>query len=164
MKSTPETEMIERILRLIKQAGMTAREFTKALGISATSVTEWKKGRTHPSVDHIRKIAAFFDVSTDYIINGREFTRVTVSDETIDELDNEMYDVFTTLTAEHKKIIRDFIKLCLIKADGKKKAAPYGTKKKPFAKSPGDADVLDDFEKRFNDGEFGEFDPDGGAS
>ena len=163
MKSTPETEMIERILRLIKQAGMTAREFTKALGISATSVTEWKTGRTHPSVDHIRKIAAFFDVSTDYIINGREFTRITVSDETIDELDNEMYDAFTTLTSEHKAVIRDFVKLCLIKADGKKKTAPTEAKKTDVSFSTDD-DVLADFEKRFNDGEFGEFDPDGGAS
>lgn len=55
---------------LLKERGVTAYQVSKATGISTGSLTDWKKGRSQPKVDKLQKIADFFGVSVDYLLNG----------------------------------------------------------------------------------------------
>ena len=60
--------MIERILSLMKNKGVTAQELTKSAGLNNSAITEWKKGKAKPSTEAIIKIADYFNVSTDYVL------------------------------------------------------------------------------------------------
>jgi transcriptional regulator with XRE-family HTH domain len=69
----PGMDVIERILQLMKEHGVSGTALTSALEISSSSVSEWKKGKAKPSADVIVKIANYFAVSTDYLLTGKEY-------------------------------------------------------------------------------------------
>lgn len=112
--------MIERILKLMKERNMTAKELAQRLNIGSGTVSEWKKGKTRPSVEHVRKLSELFGVSTDYLINGTVRTAHVFSSEDADSvIDNTMLDVFSRLTTEHRNAVRDFFYMCIREYDSK---------------------------------------------
>ncbi|MCL2356600.1 MAG: helix-turn-helix domain-containing protein [Defluviitaleaceae bacterium] len=64
--------MIERILQLIQEKGITAYKLTSDLGISSSKVTQWKQGLQKPGLETIVKLADYFGVTTDYLLKGDE--------------------------------------------------------------------------------------------
>ena len=60
--------VVEKILSLMKSKGVSGTTLTSELGISSSSITEWKKGKANPGVEAIIKIARFFEVSIDYLL------------------------------------------------------------------------------------------------
>lgn len=64
--------MIDRILNLMEIHKITAKELASKAGLSASVITDWKKGRGKPSSDAVIKLADYFGVSTDYILLGKE--------------------------------------------------------------------------------------------
>jgi len=56
----------------MKQNGTSGTALTTSLGLSSSSVSEWKKGKIKPSADAIVKLSVFFDVSTDWLLTGSE--------------------------------------------------------------------------------------------
>jgi len=75
------SKLIERIFNLMKDAGITATKLSMATGISTTTFSQWKKGIQKPSTDAIIKLASYFNVSTDYLLTGKEFTPKTNSND-----------------------------------------------------------------------------------
>lgn len=51
-----------------KNAGLTQKELAKLCGVSETTVLNWEKGRTEPSVSQARKIGEVVGVHYDDII------------------------------------------------------------------------------------------------
>lgn len=74
--------MLDRILALLKENGITAKKLTSDLEISNSSVSDWKKG-SKPSCDVVVKLARYFGVSTDYILLGEEFPSISTEDQEI---------------------------------------------------------------------------------
>jgi len=64
--------LLERILKLMDERGINAKELTEKIGINHSAVTDWKKGKGNPSTGAIIKLAKFFGVSTDYLLTGEE--------------------------------------------------------------------------------------------
>lgn len=60
--------MYEKIEKLLKKHGITAYELSKATGISTAAMTDYKKGRSKPSVYTLKKIADYFGVTVDYFL------------------------------------------------------------------------------------------------
>ncbi|MGL6198083.1 MAG: helix-turn-helix domain-containing protein [Lachnospiraceae bacterium] len=72
--------MVNRILGLIKERGITAKKLTSDLKISNSSVSDWKKG-SKPSCDVVVRLSEYFEVSTDYILLGKQYeSALTPSD------------------------------------------------------------------------------------
>lgn len=46
--------------------------WTKKTGISQTAFSNWKAGRSEPSVDSLKKLADYFGVSIEYFLEGKE--------------------------------------------------------------------------------------------
>ena len=67
--------MVSRILSLMDEKGINAAQLTRTLGLANSLITEWKKGKSRPSMDVIIKISDFFDVSTDYILGRTEIRK-----------------------------------------------------------------------------------------
>ncbi len=55
---------------LLKMNKTTVYRVSKATGISASTFTDWKTGRSIPKLDKIKLIADHFGVSLDYMINN----------------------------------------------------------------------------------------------
>ena len=59
--------MYEKYEKLLKERNVRSADVSRATGISQSTLTDWKKGRTKDlSSESIRKLAEYFDVPTDY--------------------------------------------------------------------------------------------------
>ena len=56
--------------KLLKINNTTVYRVSKGTGISASTFTDWKNGRSIPKIDKIKLIADFFDVPLDYMMGG----------------------------------------------------------------------------------------------
>lgn len=106
----------EKVLNLIAEKGITKKEFALAIGVTPSTVSEWKSGR-QSVMPHISKIADYFDVSVDYLL-GREEIKIKLADsdmsyETFREefLKKGITDKdFDNLTEEQKNAMFDLLK------------------------------------------------------
>ena len=64
--------MYEIFAELLDQSGKKTIDVARATGIPSSTFTDWKKGRSTPKQDKLKKIADFFNVSVDYIMTGEE--------------------------------------------------------------------------------------------
>ena len=60
--------MTERVLKLIKECGLTDKQIAVESGIGHGKITEWRKGRNKPGTEAIVKLADYFGVTTDYLL------------------------------------------------------------------------------------------------
>jgi transcriptional regulator with XRE-family HTH domain len=65
-------ESIDRIYELIKQRGITAAQLTRDAGLTNGLLSQWKKGLQKPSSKNLKKIADYFNVTTDYLLSGSD--------------------------------------------------------------------------------------------
>ena len=104
--------MVDRILELLKKSGITAKKLTDELELSNSAVTDWKKRRAKPSTDAVIKIARYFNVSTDYILTGKEFTNNCTSKEyvnTFNKSEEILLSNFRKLNNNNKNIILNLL-------------------------------------------------------
>ena len=57
---------------LLKSRETTVYRVAKSTGIPASTFTDWKNGRSVPKAEKLKKIAAFFEVSLEYLLDGGE--------------------------------------------------------------------------------------------
>ncbi len=55
---------------LLRTHQTTVYRVAKSTGISASTFTDWKNGRSAPKADKLRKIAGYFDVPLEYFLDG----------------------------------------------------------------------------------------------
>lgn len=63
---------LERILDMLHQQNKTDKELITYLGLANGSATKWKYRHGKSYFKHIKKIATFLGVSTDYLIHGSD--------------------------------------------------------------------------------------------
>ena len=90
--------MIERILNLMILNGVNAKQLTSELELSSSSITEWKKGKAKPSTDAIIKLSNYFNVSCDYILNGKDFIE-------LDDSQKEILNLMSKMNSNEKDMI-----------------------------------------------------------
>ena len=56
--------------KLLKMNNTTVYRVSKGTGISASTFTDWKNGRSTPKIDKIKLIADFFGVPLEYMVSG----------------------------------------------------------------------------------------------
>lgn len=56
--------------KLLKTNGTTVYRVSKSTGISASTFTDWKNGRSVPKIDKIKLIADYFGVPLEYMVSG----------------------------------------------------------------------------------------------
>jgi len=64
----------DRIRELRTKKGMTQKELADILGVTDAAIGMWENARREPDVEHIKKMATIFGVTTDYLI-GQADTR-----------------------------------------------------------------------------------------
>lgn len=113
--------MIERILKLLKERGITAKKLTDELELSNSAITDWKKGKARPSTDAIIKIANYFNVSADYILTGKDFSNdsaTNCNNNAFNENEETLLSGFRKLNNINKGILLGKLELLLeLKSD-----------------------------------------------
>ena len=74
-------EFNEKLQALRKQKNMTQEELAQALFVSRTAISKWESGRGFPSIDSLKAIARFFDISLDELLSGEEILTIAEADQ-----------------------------------------------------------------------------------
>lgn len=103
---------------LCNSRGVKPGTVSKATGVPTSTLTNWKQGNYTPKQGNLQKIADYFNVSIDYIMNGKEYkSEFTPEQATLDLLlsqDMELKEalkLYATLSDEKKKHIIETIKM-----------------------------------------------------
>lgn len=64
--------MYEVFEQLLQKYGITAYKVSKDTGITQSTLSDWKRGRSTPKTDNMKKIADYFGVSVEYRMTGIE--------------------------------------------------------------------------------------------
>lgn len=105
------------ILReLLEDNDITQKQLAAELNIGATTVGNYIRGLREPDFDILKRLAAYFHVTTDYLLNFQ-------SGKTDDHGEDELLRLYRSLPAEQKKLFLDQGKL-LMRYHAKDAAAP----------------------------------------
>ncbi len=64
--------MYEVYQKLLDEKGLKHADVARATGISNMTLSDWKRGKSVPKSDKMRKIAEYLNVSVDYLMTGNE--------------------------------------------------------------------------------------------
>lgn len=64
--------MYERYAELRNQKGVSDYRVAKDTGISKSTFSDWKSGRSKPKIAKLKILARYFDVAVDELISGSE--------------------------------------------------------------------------------------------
>ena len=83
--------------RYLEGSGSTQRELAKAVGVSPSTVSEWKTGRAYPRRKKIQLIADFFGIDKSDLVKD-----VYLEKESLSEQEQELVDLFRKIPAEKR--------------------------------------------------------------
>ena len=83
--------MYEVYCKLRDLKGVKDADVVRATGITKSTFSDWKSGRSEPKKEKLQKIADFFDVSLDYLMTGEEQNGYYLNEETA-KLAQEMFE------------------------------------------------------------------------
>jgi len=73
----------ERILKRREQLGLTQTELAKRAGLQPPAISQYESGVRNPSYEAIVKLSNALNVTTDYLISGKELSTDVIHDHTI---------------------------------------------------------------------------------
>lgn len=66
-------DTINKILLLVEESGLTAKEFAEKVGLGGGNITDWKTGRSKPSIESLQKIAKYTNVQLEWLTGNSKF-------------------------------------------------------------------------------------------
>jgi len=97
----------ERIVKLVKESGLTQKEFAEAIKAPVTTVNGWfKKDTKSPSADYIIPISELFGVSPEWLLTGEGKT----PDDQLSRIEFALSGEIKQLSDIEKQDILDYIR------------------------------------------------------
>lgn len=101
--------MYEIYQKLLDEKNLKNSDVSRATGISNMTLSDWKRGKTKPKTDTMKKIANFLGVSVDYLMTGKD-----------NRFSEEMADMDADLIMLEKRIKEYAIKLSKLSEEDRK--------------------------------------------
>ena len=95
---------IKNLFFILKEKHISQKQFAIDLGLSAGNVTDWKNGRSAPSIDKLPIIADYLNVSLDYLFGRSEPSAPTAPE--LDPESREVLEMYRELTTEQQSLIK----------------------------------------------------------
>ena len=92
-------EMLKKIVTLMNQRNCDNQQLATALGLNRQVVTDWKAGRSKSYLKYLPKIAAYFDVTMEFLLSDEEIGRQEVPLSTREQLVVDAYRAHPELQA-----------------------------------------------------------------
>ena len=104
---------LDKILSLLTEKGIQQKTFAENIGVTKHTITDWKNGRSKSYMKYIDKIADYFDVSADYLLEKTD-DKSPLPKEAINIFDNVDMNAFSRqlyeqLTKEERKKVQEYI-------------------------------------------------------
>lgn len=64
--------MYEIFQQLLQKYDLTAYKVSKETGITQSTLSDWKRGRSTPKTENMKKIADYLGVTVEYLMTGKE--------------------------------------------------------------------------------------------
>lgn len=81
-----------KLKELRRNRNMLQKDVAKVLNVSISTVSMWEVGSNQPSGDDIKKIANYFGVSTDYLLDNEDSKSVVRNDEVLKDVADKVND------------------------------------------------------------------------
>lgn len=92
------------VLRALREdRDVSQSTLAKALGYSRTAISAYETGRNSPSFDDLKKIASYFNVTTDYLLEFVPDTICPPQPIKLTKEQQELIDLFERLNSKGKK-------------------------------------------------------------
>jgi transcriptional regulator with XRE-family HTH domain len=115
-------QLPDRLLEARKNKGIFQQELGNISKVHFTNIGKYERGEAIPAADILNRIAKALDVTTDFLMNG------TMQDKSAEVIsDEELLSQFRKiekLSAEKKKLVKEFLNAFIFKADLQKQLAP----------------------------------------
>lgn len=98
------TKFAEALTSLLEQKGLTKSELSRALSLPEQTVRNWFGRESLPAVDVAVKVAKFFNVSAEYLVDGEENCEKSVRREP-----SALEKKIDRLSADQKKAVETLI-------------------------------------------------------
>lgn len=102
----------ERIFKILQERGISQASFGKMVGLSSSTISDWKTKKTNPSADKIMDICAALDITPEQLLTGEgideDFTRH--NDMEVSFEDKEMLVEYHGLGEEQQKRVLAYLK------------------------------------------------------
>lgn len=114
-------ESIGSRIRLLRtEKSVSQAKLAKQIAVSSGNVGEWETGRSKPGADALMALSTFFDVSTDWILTGKESQQSNVQiserETNINEEDLKLIQKLLLLNDRQKGKIEERIDMLLDKS------------------------------------------------
>lgn len=93
--------MYENYCRLRDSRGLKDADVVKGTGITKSTFSDWKHGRSAPKQPKLQKIADFFGITLDYLMNGKETEPITRDD---GDITKEINKILSEINNDKKEI------------------------------------------------------------
>ena len=84
----------DRLKALREQHGLSQRELSRRLGFGVNQVSKYEKGEVDPLASHLKIIAQYFDVTTDYLLGLTHDPKSPISSSELGEDEHTIVQAF----------------------------------------------------------------------
>ncbi len=98
---------ITKLFEIMEQRGIKAKKLSEAIGASTGNISDWKSGRSSPSIEVLPKIAEFLNVSTDYLLGLDDVLNRNTS---LSDDIQELIDLYNSLPERKQGEVKGFIR------------------------------------------------------
>lgn len=96
---------------LCKRKGKSLNKAAEEIGLSNSITTKWKKTGATPGGDTLQRIAAYFDVTTDFLLGKEQEAGASDNRDILDDIDIAFYGDYKELTEDDKETLRAMARL-----------------------------------------------------
>lgn len=75
---TPREILRNNLINLRNTNDLTQKNIADILGLERSTYTSWEKGRSSPKPNEIVKLAKIYNVTTDYLLTGKDSEKIQV--------------------------------------------------------------------------------------
>ncbi len=101
-------KLADKIMNLRKQKGMSQEELANVFDISRQAVFKWESGEAIPDIEKLKKMALYFNVSLDVLLDDKKNITYNTSNE-VKKTYRDVYVSDITLDPEQADIDHDYI-------------------------------------------------------
>lgn len=112
----------ERLRELRKDNQCTQKQLAAFLGLTPNCICEWENLRSEPSLASLLKIAAYFEVSVDYLVgNSDDLGSISIQSEILQTTtqEKELLEYFRELSPYMKGVALDTVRAMTGKPSGR---------------------------------------------
>ena len=99
---------MKRLVELRKINDLLQKDIAMRIGVDRTTYNKYEKGLSEPSFDTLKKLASFFDVSIDYLLDYAPAAR-TAPHESISEEEAALLNAYRELSPEGRFEVDKFM-------------------------------------------------------